>query len=147
MSDDQSLLPELADTTLAVQQLIGASRELAARASRELGVNGTDMNALSLLQQHGPMGPAEIASRLGIRSASATVLIDRLESAGHVERTSHPSDRRRVTVSATPSALRATLELLRPSILAIDALSRSLDEDSRRIVTQFLTDVTRAMRP
>ncbi|MBL7258790.1 MarR family winged helix-turn-helix transcriptional regulator [Paractinoplanes lichenicola] len=144
MSDD---LPELTEATLAVQHLIGASRELAARASRELGVNGTDMNALSLLQQYGPMGPAELASRLGIRSASVTVLIDRLEQAGHVQRTSHPKDRRRVTVSATPTARAATLQFLRPSILAIDALSRSLDADAQQIVTTFLRDATRAMDP
>ncbi|MCA2216689.1 MarR family winged helix-turn-helix transcriptional regulator [Jidongwangia harbinensis] len=146
MSDQVPDLPELAEATIAMQHLIGASRELAARASRELGINATDMGALSLLEQHGPMGPAELATRLGIRTASVTVLIDRLERAGHVERSAHPRDRRRVTVAATPSAHRATLEFLRPSILAVDELSRALDPEAHRIVTEFLQRSTRAMQ-
>src|SRR5262245_33335357 len=105
-------LPELAEATIAVQHLIGAAHELSARTSRELGVNPTDMSALSLLEQYGPMGPAELAGKLGIRTASVTVLIDRLERSGHVRRSAHPSDRRRVTVAATPAAHRATLEVL-----------------------------------
>jgi hypothetical protein len=58
----------------------------------------------------------------------------------------HPSDRRRVTVAATPSAHRATLEFLRPSILAVDELSRALDPEAHRIVTEFLQRSTRAMQ-
>ncbi|WP_189077302.1 MarR family winged helix-turn-helix transcriptional regulator [Mangrovihabitans endophyticus] len=146
MDDQPYELPELADATIAVQHVINASHELTARASRELGINATDMSALSLLEQHGPMGPAELASRLGIRSPSVTVLIDRLEKAGHVERTSHPHDRRRVTVAATPTAHRATLDFLRPSILAIDEASRALTPDENRAVVDFLRDVMRAMR-
>ncbi|WP_436760225.1 MarR family winged helix-turn-helix transcriptional regulator [Streptosporangium sp. V21-05] len=147
MGDQHQELPELTEATIAVQHLIGAARELSARAARELGVNATDMGALSLLEQHGPMGPAELASRLGIRSASVTVLIDRLERAGHVERSSHPRDRRRVTVAATPSAHRATLEFLRPAIMAIDGISRTLDADAQHTVTDYLKRATRAMRP
>lgn len=147
MGEPVEELPELAEATVAVQHLVEAARELSARTSRELGVNHTDMGALSVLEQHGPMGPAELAARLGIRTASVTVLIDRLERAGHVQRSAHPSDRRRVTVSSTPAAHQATLRLLRPSIVAIDEVSRGLDDDARRIVTGYLRDVMRAMQP
>ena len=140
-------LPELAEATVAVQHLINAAHELSARTSRELGVNPTDMSALGLLEQYGPMGPAELATKLGIRTASVTVLIDRLERNGHVQRSAHPSDRRRVTVAATPAAHRATLELLRPAIVAIDRISRDLDPAEQRVVNEYLRKVMQAMQP
>jgi DNA-binding MarR family transcriptional regulator len=138
-------LPELAPLTLAVRHLLSASQEFTARTSRELGVNGTDMAALALLAQHGPMGPAELASSLGIRSASVTVLIDRLERAGHVQRVRSERDRRRVSVTTTPSAYAASLAAVLPTILAIDEVSRGLDDHDRAVVARFLDAVTRVV--
>lgn len=142
---DESGLPELTELTVAVRHLVNASQEYSARLSRELGVNGTDMAALSLLEQFGPMGPAELAASLGIRSASVTVLVDRLEQAGHVERVRSSSDRRRVAVTTTPSAHQATLAAVLPTIQAIDAISRGLDERDQRVVREFLEAVARTM--
>jgi DNA-binding MarR family transcriptional regulator len=142
---DDSGIPPLADLTVAVQHLLNASREFTARTSRELGVNGTDMAALSLLEQHGPLGPAELAASLGIRTASVTVLIDRLEEAGHVRRVRSGDDRRRVTVTTTPSAHAASLAAVLPTVLRIDELSRGLDARDRDVVQRYLDAVTRAL--
>lgn len=139
-------VPELAALTLAVRHLISAAREFSARTSRELGVNGTDMAALSLLEINGPMGPTELAASLGLRSASVTVLIDRLERAGHVERVRSTSDRRRVLVATTASAHRASLDSVLPTVLAIDAVSRGLDAGEQDVVLRYLDSVTGAMR-
>ena len=103
------------------------------------------MVALDLLDVHGPMGAAELARRLGIRSASATVLVDRLEAAGHVERVRHDTDRRRVIVAARPSAREASLAVWLPAILAIDEVGRSLSEDEQRVVSTFLDRITAAI--
>ena len=136
---------ELSEPTIRVRALMNAARELTARLSRELGMNATDMVALDLLDVHGPMGTAELARRLGIRSASATVLVDRLEAAGHVERVRHTTDRRRVTVAARPEARDATLAVWLPRILAMDEVGRSLSEEERRVVTEFLERITEAI--
>jgi DNA-binding MarR family transcriptional regulator len=138
-------VPELSGPTLRVRALMNAARELTARMSRELGMNATDMVALDLLDVHGPMGAAELARRLGIRSASATVLVDRLEAAGHVERVRHDTDRRRVIVAARPSAREASLAVWLPAILAIDGVGRSLSEDEQRVVSTFLDRITAAI--
>ena len=138
-------VPELSGPTLRVRSLMNAARELTARMSRELGMNATDMVALDLLDVHGSMGAAELARRLGIRSASATVLVDRLEAAGHVERVRHDTDRRRVIVAARPSAREAALAVWLPAILAIDEVGRSLSEDEQRVVSAFLDRITAAI--
>lgn len=138
-------VPELSGPTVRVRALMNAARELTARLSRELGMNATDMVALDLLDVHGPMGAAELARRLGIRSASATVLVDRLEGAGHVERVRHDTDRRRVIVAARPSAREASLAVWSPAILAIDEVGRSLSEDEQRVVSTFLDRIAAAI--
>src|SRR5687768_4497662 len=85
---------ELDELTVAVRRLGDASRELNARKARELGMNTTDMTALYLLEQRGPMGVVDLARRLGIRAASGSAMLDRLERAGHVRRAHDARDRR-----------------------------------------------------
>ena len=102
-------LAELDDTTLAVRALISASQDLTVRMARRMGVNVSDMTAILWLSEHGPVGSAELARRLGISTAATTVLVDRLERAGHVERVRDTVDRRRVTLTATSEARAAAL--------------------------------------
>ena len=109
-------------------------------------MNTTDMVALDLLDQHGPMGTAELANRLGIRSASATTLVDRLEQAGHVARIRDTTDRRRVTVAPTPAAQDATYAAWLPVIQAVDDVGRGLSGAEQRVVTDYLGRVAAALR-
>ncbi len=138
-------LPELDVTTLSVQRLVNASRELTARMARQLNVHTTDMSALALLEQFGPMGTAELADRLGLRVASTTMVIDRLERAGHVGRRPHETDRRRIVVESTPAAHRVSLALLLPSIEGIDAVGQALDPHDRQVVADYLDAVLQVM--
>lgn len=146
MADDlEGELEELDATTLAVRDLIGASRELVGRMAQVMGMNSTDMSAIGMLTQHGPMGAAELARRLGIRSASATVLVDRLERAGHVERVRDTVDRRRVVVTDTAAARAAALEAWLPSIREIDRICHTLSDAERAFALDFLHQVTAAI--
>jgi DNA-binding MarR family transcriptional regulator len=107
-----------------------------------MGMNPNDMSAIDALSRHGPMGVADLADHLGIRSASATVMVDRLERAGHVERLRDTTDRRRVAVSETAAARQATYETWSPVISAIDEACRALPETDRETVRRFMTDLT-----
>ena len=104
-------------------------------------MNPNDMSAIGALMQNGPMGVVALAEHLGIRSASATALVDRLERAGHVERLRDSVDRRRVTVTETPVARQASYEAWAPLIEQIDQVSRALDDHERDVVCRFLTQV------
>ncbi|WP_433802821.1 MarR family winged helix-turn-helix transcriptional regulator [Actinomycetospora sp. CA-084318] len=132
-------------TTFAVRDLIGASQDLVVRMAKAMGMNVTDMTAIHLLDVHGPMGAAELAERLGIRSASATVLVDRLEAAGHVARTPHPTDRRRVTLAVTPSAQAHAVDVWLPGLRHIDEVCRSLSTDEAVVVRTVLGRLAAAM--
>ncbi|WP_305784599.1 MarR family winged helix-turn-helix transcriptional regulator [Symbioplanes lichenis] len=128
--------------TLAVRDLIGGSRRLVGRMAQRMDMGVNDMSAIGELVQHGPMGASELADRLGIRTASVTLLIDRLERAGHVRRVRDTADRRRVTVSVTESARAASYAAWAPLVLAIDAYCASLPEPERAGVLIFFEHLT-----
>jgi DNA-binding MarR family transcriptional regulator len=132
-------------TTLAVRDLIGASRELVGRMARRMGTNATDMSAIGELVQHGPLGVAELARRLGIRTASATVLVDRLERAGHVERVRDTADRRRVVLTETAAARAASYAAWSPVIREIDEVCRALSEDEKEFARDLLARLRAAV--
>lgn len=138
---------DLDPATVAVRDLIGVSRLLVARVAEHMGMGVNDMSAIGELLQHGPMGAAALAGRLGITSASATVLVDRLERAGHVVRERDTQDRRRVTVTLTPAARRATAEAWEGQITAFDAVARRLSPADRAVVVGFLGAITEVATP
>ena len=120
----------------ALQQAAdGAQRALAHR----LGLGPTDVAALDhLVRSREPLGPVELGDLLGIRSASATVLVDRLERAGHVIRAPHPHDRRRRVLETTEHARTEVLAALQPLIDPLRDLARALDDDDAETVLRFL---------
>lgn len=137
---------DLDPATVAVRDMVGASRELTGRMAAVMGMNANDMSAIGELTMNGPMGVADLARHLGIRSASATAMVDRLEQAGHVVRSRDDVDRRRVTVTETPAARQASFEAWAPTIGAIDDVCRDLDDSDRAVVVRFLEDITAILR-
>ena len=128
----------------AVQQAsIEANQELA----RRLGVGITDVAALEHLSSAPtPLGPVELGHRLGIRSASATALVDRLENSGHVRRQPRPDDRRRVALVASEHSAQQVLAALSPLLVDINAAAARLTEAEAEAVTRFLGEAADAMR-
>jgi len=134
----------LDELTLAVRDLIGASNELVGRIAQATGQHENDMTAVGMLIQFGPMGAAELARRLGIRSATASVLVDRLERDGHAVRVRDSVDRRRVVITETPAAREANLRAWWPVIHEIDQVCRALPADRRRTALELLGQLTAA---
>lgn len=91
------------------------------------------------------MGVVELGDRLGIRSASATVLVDRLVAAGHLQRSAHPTDRRRRVLHTTPTAQTDVREVLAPLVAGLNHATERLDDRAGAIVLQFLRDACRAL--
>jgi DNA-binding MarR family transcriptional regulator len=86
--------------------------------ARVLRVNGTDLRCLEILIQEVPdtATPRLLADRLGLTTGSVTTMLDRLEKMGYITRSPHPSDRRRLIVRATETAIRRAAELMAPLI-------------------------------
>lgn len=125
-----------------LMRLSGAVSQILAR---QLGLSLTDLTALHHLVGRAPLGPAELGRRLGMSSASATVLVDRLERAGHVRRRRDPADRRRIVLQVTDTAAARSLDAVRPLTEAITAIGDELDEPTRHVIATYLARAAEAM--
>ena len=61
--------------------------------------------ALGTLVRHGPLTPSELAAHERVQPPSMTRLVAKLEEAGLVTRTDHPTDGRQVLVAVSPAGL------------------------------------------
>lgn len=128
---------------LVQQAGIEANQELA----RRLGVGITDVAALEHLSSSpSALGPVELGHRLGIRSASATALVDRLERSGHIRRQSRPDDRRRIALVPSETSGIEVMAALAPLLQDIDAAAARLTDTEAAAVTRFLTEAAAAMQ-
>ena len=86
----------------SIRQLLNrrdlASARHRAAMSRRLGLSDSEMLAVAHLAQHGRLSPSALAQLLDLSSGGITALVQRLESAGHLVRRRHPTDRRSVLV-------------------------------------------------
>lgn len=128
-----------------LREVTRANAEITRGLGRRLGLGVNDMAAMDHLLQDGPLGPAELGNFLGMRSASATALVDRLEAAGHVERRPHPTDRRRLVVEPTPHAVEEVLGVIRPLVASLDAVAAGLAPDERQAVARYLRQVSEVL--
>jgi len=105
-----------------------------------------DVWALEHLLADGPLGPADLARRLGMTSASATTLVDRLEAAGHVSRRPHPTDRRRLVVAPTEQASHDAYAAIALFLADLEAAEADLTAGEREVVARYLDRVIAALR-
>ena len=139
MEDDLAL-------ALAVREFVLAAERYRAQLARELlGVGGTEMIALGIVHVDGQQTPSELARKVGITTASATELLDRLARADLIERRPHPTDRRKVLVGLTPAAEVVVGDVYRR---LDDALGDAKPADTavRAAVARFLRDGATALR-
>jgi DNA-binding MarR family transcriptional regulator len=90
------------DLLHATRALYEAMHRFDGAAADQLGIHRSDLRCLNALEL-GPLTPGQLGERLGLTSGSVTALVNRLRSAGLVERLPSPDDGRSSQV-----ALRAT---------------------------------------
>lgn len=137
MSKRETLITECAQTTRHFMTYAVLFQDAVARA---VGLNSTDLMALGVLAEQGPSSPGVLAQRTGMTPGGAvTLLIDRLEAAGFVQRSRDQQDRRRVLVTAD---LQQIEEQIGPLYAAVqqrwDAYLETLTIEQLNTCLQFL---------
>lgn len=79
----------LTRSTLMLQQMI----------AEKAGIYVTDAECIDYLKEMGPSTAGDLAKATRLTTGAITNVIDRLEKAGHVRRTAHPTDRRKILVA------------------------------------------------
>ena len=75
-------------------------------AMRPLGLTGAQADALTVIQQAGPLSLKELGELLIAEAGHPSRLVDRLVEAGLVARTPAEDDRRRIVLELTPKGRR-----------------------------------------
>ncbi|MFL5778093.1 MAG: MarR family transcriptional regulator [Chloroflexota bacterium] len=94
-----------------------------------LGLSESDIDALELLIDSGASTAGGLSELMGLTTGAVTRLIDRLEQAGYVRRTSDPGDRRRVVIEVVPER-----------VATIESLLESFERATEKEVSRYSTD-------
>ncbi|MGW5052704.1 MarR family winged helix-turn-helix transcriptional regulator [Actinokineospora sp. NPDC004072] len=106
------------------------------------GVHRTDMTALVVIMDAAragaPMTPTALAAALNLSNSATTSVLDRLEQAGHIERTRSAQDRRRIELRMHERARELGAAFFAPlRAELVDAWQGMTDAD-RAVVARFL---------
>jgi DNA-binding MarR family transcriptional regulator len=135
----------MASSTLRLlRRLLDVAQQSGPALARRASLTHHELTALEMLTRQA-WGPGELARHLGVTSAAASGIVDRLVARGHVERRPHEADRRRTQVLLTDSGRKEVLGHLMPMFIALDELDRGLTEEERAVVDRYLTGATEAI--
>lgn len=139
--DEVAVMHRLRDWAVAFDEL---NRHLGAW----VGLSPTDANALGQVlwaeRAGAPLSPAQLARQIGMTSGATSVLVDRLEAAGHVTRHRESVDRRRVTLRTTETARAANEAFLGFAGQEVAGALRGSDAEEVRAALAFLDRMTTA---
>jgi len=109
---------------------------------------GADANALGQIiwaaEADTPLSPARLSKQIGMTTGATTILLNRLEAAGHVQRTRESTDRRRVTLRPTPAARDRARQFLGLAGTEIAHVLRTTPPAELTAVATFLARMTAA---
>jgi DNA-binding MarR family transcriptional regulator len=113
-----------------------------------LGLPGADANALGQIiwaaEADTPLSPARLSRQIGMTTGATAILLNRLETAGHIQRTRECADRRRVTLRPTQDARDRARQFLAVAGTEIAHVLRTTSPAELSTVATFLARMTAA---
>ena len=140
LTDDEHVLTAKAIRRLLYRRDVALARHRATFA-RSLGITDVEMTALVHLAEQGRLAPSAIAALLDLSSGGATALVQRLERAGHVTRTPHPTDRRSTLIELSPETAARLEEADSPPYRRLEAVAATLSSAERVVVAEVFTQL------
>lgn len=120
------------------QRLQGAySAVHASHIAASVGINVIDLECLDLLQIHGPLPTGQLAAKAGLRTATMTSILDRLEKAGFVRRDRSEEDRRVVIVYIQARAAQEIGPLFSHIAAHMAKVEEQFSDDELAIVSRY----------
>jgi len=104
-------------------------------------VDTAGLETMDYLISDGSSTPTELARHAGLSTAAMTLVLNRLEEAGHVTRAPHPSDGRKLVVTPSDRSSARARELVAPLVDGLRQAVDALTPREREAVSTFLTAV------
>ena len=126
-----------------------AQNELGREFARGVHLHTTDSAAILAIinaEERGkPLTPVRLADRISLTTGATSVLLNRLEDAGHVVRARGHADRRMVTLHSTPSVHETADAFFQPLGDRFDTMMNAYSPDELRLVEKFVTGLREIM--
>lgn len=106
--------------------------------ARENGFSMSMIGTLFHLNLRGHAGVSDLGQHLGVSSAAASQMLDRLVDEGLIERTEDPDDRRMKKISLTEKGCRIYKESLSARMRWLDDLEQNLSEQEKETIISAL---------
>jgi MarR family transcriptional regulator, organic hydroperoxide resistance regulator len=114
------------------------------KVAAEVGLNGTDMQCLNLLQLQGSAKPGDFARWASLTTGGVTVVLDRLEKAGFIRREPNPDDRRSSIIRPVLAKYRKFHPHYQAKGEQLMKVLSSYTEAELRLILDFFTRTSRA---
>jgi DNA-binding MarR family transcriptional regulator len=143
---DEAEIDQIVRVLQSIRHWREAEQQMNLSSRNHMRLNENDMKALRFLAICKNKGlvatPGSLAEYLNISSASTTKLLDRLEDAGHIKRSPHPSDRRALMITITQKTHQRVHETVGRTHARRFDVAAQLTPDEREIVIRFLEDLS-----
>jgi len=106
--------------------------------ARENGLSMSMIGTLFHLNLRGHAGVSDLGQHLGVSSAAASQMLDRLVEEGLIERTEDPDDRRMKKISLTEKGCQIFRESLSARLRWLDELEKGLTDQEKQTITSAL---------
>lgn len=124
-----------------IHQLTLRQQRLEKQHSATLGTDVAGLDVLGHLMVTGPATPTDLARHLGISTAATTLVLNRLETAGHISRERHSTDGRKLLVRPMEASAARASQQVAPLISDVEQLTATLDAKQQRTIADFLSQV------
>ena len=127
-----------------LRDLISRLQQVSDAVGDRIDLRGGDLQILDLVARYGPMSPRDVTAATGIHPATLTGVIDRLETAGFLDRVPAPDDRRRIHLQARRERGGEIARLYAPMNRELTEICAALTPSQLRVVRDFLRDTAAA---
>jgi DNA-binding MarR family transcriptional regulator len=120
-----------------VRKFIAAAILFNEKVAAEVGLNGTDLQSLGLLQLEGSATPGELARFASVTTGGMTVVLDRLQRAGYITREPNPKDRRSSIIRPVRARMRKLERIYRSKGQALTRVLAGYREHELQLILDF----------
>lgn len=115
------------------------------RAAEHFGLGVTDWKALGIIERSEPMTHRDLVDQIGLKPASVTNILDRLEGKEWIFRTKAEDDARRISISVNREKLSIFHERIFGSLLKrLGAIYEEYSVEELALIAQALEKIARA---
>ena len=116
-------------------------REFARRSRLHVTDSAAIVAILRAEERGRPLTPARLAEKIGLTSGATSILLNRLEDAGHITRVRGHADRRIVTLHSTSAVHESADAFFEPLHLRLLALMERYPPDQLDLIEEFVTEM------